>query len=358
MRFLMKVDYDVDIRLFRYLSTMGWYLALIAGIMAFPFLVDNYVISQFTFIFIFSIASVGLMLLTGYTGQISLGHAAFFAIGAYTSAILTTKLGLPFLLSLPISGIISGIIGIIVGLPALRLSGLYLAMATIGFGFIVEEILVRWESVTMGNIGITVEPARIGSLVFDTEMKQYYLMFVVLILAITGARNILRSSVGRAFIAIRDSEIAAQAMGISPAKFKTMAFILSAAFTGIAGALYAHKITFINPEGFTMLVSIELLAMVIIGGLGSLHGAVFGAVFVILLPQVIVMFKEILPAFFNKPGLEPTIYGLMIVLFILFEPMGLYGRWLKIKFYFEMFPLYRKDSFKRERKYQKAERRH
>ncbi len=358
MRFIMKEDYNTDIRLFRYGSTIGWYLTLMAGIIAFPLLVDSYSISQFTFIFIFAIAAIGLMLLIGYTGQISLGHAAFFAIGAYTSAILTMKVGLPFLLALPISGILSGVIGIIVGLPALRLSGLYLAMATIGFAFIVEEILVRWESLTMGNVGLTVMPARIGTLIFDTEMKQYYLMLAVLILVIIGVRNILRSSVGRALIAIRDSEIAAQAIGISLARFKTMAFIISAAFTGIAGALYAHKIGFISPESFTILVSIEFLAMVIIGGLGSLHGAVFGAAFVILLPQGILLSKDILPAFLNKPGLEPTIYGLMIVLFILFEPLGIYGRWRKIKFYFEMFPFYKKDSFKREKKYQKAERGH
>ncbi len=357
MRFIMKKDYNIDIRLFRYTSTIGWYLALIAITIAFPFFADSYFISQFTFIFMYAIAAVGLMLLTGYTGQISLGHAAFFAIGSYTSAILTTKVGVPFLLALPMSGFLAGGIGIIVGLPALRLSGLYLTMATMAFAFIVEEILVRWESLTMGNIGITVVPAKIGPLVFDTEMKQYYLMLVVLILVILGTRNVLRSPVGRALIAIRDSETAAQAIGISLAKFKTMAFIISAAFTGIAGALYAHKVSFINPESFTILLSIELLAMVIIGGLGSIHGAIFGAAFVILLPQVIVLSKDSLPMFLNKPGLEPALYGLMIVLFILFEPLGLYGRWLKVKFYFEMFPLYKKGSFKREKKYQKAERR-
>jgi branched-chain amino acid transport system permease protein len=158
-------------------------------------------------------------------------------------------------------------------------------------------------------------------------------------------------------IAIRDSETAAQAMGISLAKFKTMAFAISAFLTGVAGSLYAHKITFINPESFTIIVSIEFLAMIIIGGLGSIHGAVFGTIFVISLPQVIVMTKGYLPKYIaDQTGLESALYGLMIILFILFEPMGIYGRWLKIKYYFEVFPIYKKDTFRRERKYLKAER--
>jgi branched-chain amino acid transport system permease protein len=159
-------------------------------------------------------------------------------------------------------------------------------------------------------------------------------------------------------IAIRDSEVASQAIGVSLPRYKTLAFAISAFFTGIGGCLYAHKLTFINPESFTIFVSVELLAIVIIGGLGSLHGAVYGAIFVIFLPQLIIMTKDYMPTFLrDQTGLEPALYGLMIMLFILFEPMGIYGRWLKIKFYFEMFPLYKKDTFRRERKFYKAERR-
>jgi branched-chain amino acid transport system permease protein len=248
-------------------------------------------------------------------------------------------------------------VGIFIGLPALRLSGLYLAIATMGFGFIVEEILVRWESLTRGNMGMIVDPPSIGPLIFESETSYYYLTLVVLILTILAARNILRSPTGRAMIAIRDSEVAAQAMGISMAKYKTMAFAISAFFTGVAGSLYAHKLTFINPESFTILVSIEFLAMIIIGGLGSLHGAVFGAAFIIFLPQLIIMTRDYMPKYLaDQTGLEPVLYGLMIILFILFEPMGIYGRWRKTRFYFEMFPLYKKDTFRREKKYLKAER--
>jgi branched-chain amino acid transport system permease protein len=356
MRFIMKRDYYQDIRLFRYRSTFFWYLALVIGSFLAPTVLDDYITSQLTFICMYSVATVGLMLLTGYTGQVSMGHAAFFGIGAFTSAILSSK-GVPFVLALPSAGLLAGVVGIFIGLPALRLSGLYLAIATMGFGFIVEEILVRWESLTRGNMGMIVDPPSIGPLIFESETSYYYLTLVVLILTILAARNILRSPTGRAMIAIRDSEVAAQAMGISMAKYKTMAFAISAFFTGVAGSLYAHKLTFINPESFTILVSIEFLAMIIIGGLGSLHGAVFGAAFIIFLPQLIIMTRDYMPKYLaDQTGLEPVLYGLMIILFILFEPMGIYGRWRKTRFYFEMFPLYKKDTFRREKKYLKAER--
>lgn len=356
MRFLMKKSYYEDIRIFKYGSTFFWYLALVIGCCLLPLVLDDYLVSILNLTCMYSIATVGLMLLTGYTGQISMGHAAFFGIGAYTSAILTSK-GMPFILAMPAAGVLAGFVGIFIGLPALRLAGLYLAIATMGFGFIIEEILVRWESMTNGNMGMMVDPPSIGGFWFDTETHFYYLTLVLLILTILAARNILRSPTGRAMIAIRDSEVAAQAMGISMAKYKTMAFAISAFFAGVAGSLYAHKLTFINPESFTILVSIEFLAMIIIGGLGSLHGAIYGAAFIIFLPQLIIMTKDYMPKFIaDQTGLEPALYGLMIILFILFEPMGIYGIWRKTKFFFEMFPLYKKDTFKRERKYFKAER--
>lgn len=356
MRFIMKKEYYQDIQLFRYRSTFFWYVALVAGACVAPLVMNDYIISQLAFIAMYSVATVGLMLLTGYTGQVSMGHAAFFGIGAYTSAILTTK-GVPFLLAMPAGGLLAGVVGIFIGLPALRLSGLYLAIATMGFGFIVEEIMVRWEPLTRGNMGMMVKSASIAGFSFNTETRFFYLALGVLIVTILAVKNILRSPTGRALIAIRDSEVAAQAMGISMARFKTTAFAVSAFFTGMAGSLYAHKLTFINPESFTILVSIEFLAMIIIGGLGSIHGAVFGAGFIILLPQVILMAKDYMPKYLaEQTGLEAALFGIMIILFILFEPLGIYGRWLKTRFYFEMFPLYKKDSFKREKKYMKAER--
>ena len=356
MRFLMKTRYYQDIRLFKYRSTFLWYLALVVGCALLPLALDDYFISQMNFICLYGVAAVGLMLLTGYTGQVSMGHAAFFAIGAYASTILVAK-GVPFVLALPSGGLLAGFLGVAIGRPILHLTGLYLAIATMGFAFIIEEVIVRWTGLTNGNLGLTVAPATIGPLVFDSELKFFYLAFVVLILALLAARNIIRSPTGRAMIAIRDSEVASQAIGIDLARFKTLAFAVSAAFTGIAGGLYAHKVFFINPESFSIVLSIELLAMVIIGGLGSIHGAVFGSIFFIFLPQVIVMTKDYMPEYIQRQtGLETALFGLMIILVMLFEPLGLYGRWLKTKFYFEMFPLYKKGSFRREKKYQKAER--
>jgi branched-chain amino acid transport system permease protein len=352
----MKTDYYQDIRLFKYRSTFFWYLALVLGCVLLPKIIDEYMLSQLTFICIYAVAGVGLMLLTGFTGQISMGHAAFLAIGSYTSAVLTAK-GVPFLLALPASGVTAALVGIVIGRPILHLTGLYLAIATMGAAFIIEEILVRWESVTNGNMGMMVDTPTIFGFGFDTEIRFFYLSLVVLILVLLLAKNILRSPTGRAFIAIRDSEIAAEAMGINLASFKTQSFAISAFFTGIAGSLYAHKIFFINPESYTIMQSIELLAIVIIGGLGSLHGAVYGSIFFIFLPQLIIISKDYLPSFVqDQTGLQPALFGLLIILVMLFEPMGIYGRWLKTKFYFEWFPLYKKDSFKREKKYQKAER--
>lgn len=356
MRFIMKTNYYQDIQLFRYKSTFFWYLALVVGLFVLPFILDEYLLSQMSFIAVYVIVGTGLMLLTGYTGQISLGHAAFFGIGAYATAIVVGH-GLGLIPALLLSGCFAAIAGFIIGLPALRLTGLYLAIATMAFNFIVEEVLVRWESLTRGNFGMYVDSPTIGSFIFETEKSFYYLALVIVLLSIFAVKNILRSPSGRAMIAIRDSEVAAQSMGISLAKFKTLSFAISACITGIAGSLYAYKMTFINPSSFGIGVSIEFLALVIIGGLGSIHGAVYGAIFVILLPQVIVYLADFMPMLSGaQSSLQSGLYGLMIILFILFEPMGIYGRWLKTKYYFENFPLYKAGTFKREKKYFKAER--
>ena len=355
MRFLFQTDYDQDIRLFKDGGTVFWYSILGVALLLVPLILDEYFLLQMSFVLIYVVAGVGLMILTGYTGQISLGHAAFFAAGAYTEAILINA-GVPFLISLPIAGLFSGVVGILIGLPALRLAGIYLAIATLAFGFIAEEILARWESVTGGNKGLFVESITIAGVGFDVEWRFYYLALAITILVILAAINILRSPTGRAMIAIRDSEIAAQSMGVHLTKYKTVAFGISAAFTGIAGALYAHKIMFISPESFTILLSIELLLLVVVGGLGSIHGAVFGAIFIIVLPQAIVLLKDILPTVISEQtGLQAGIFGLVIILLMLFEPLGLYGRWVKIKLYFSMFPLYKKATFKRQKSYSRTD---
>jgi branched-chain amino acid transport system permease protein len=185
----------------------------------------------------------------------------------------------------------------------------------------------------------------------------YYLCLAVLVLVVLGAVNLTRSPTGRAMVAIRDSEISAQSLGVNLVRYKTIAFALSAFITGLAGALLGHKLKFISPDAFNILLSIQLLLMVVVGGLGSIHGAIYGAIFVGGLPQVIALMRDYLPGpIARTPGLEPGLFGLVMILIVLFEPMGIYGRWLKIKAYFDTFPLYRRSTFKRQRSYLKTER--
>ena len=351
MRFKMKTGYAQDITLFQERRQGAWYAVLALVLIAAPWLIDEYMLAQLSFVAIYAIAGVGLMLLTGYTGQISLGHAAFFAAGAYTAAILEQQ-GIGFLAALPAAALVAAALGVVIGLPALRLSGIYLAIATLAFAFIVEEVLARWQSLTNGNNGMVLDDITMFGLAIDSEPRFYYLALALLVAVMLVAINILRSPTGRAMIAIRDSEIAAQSMGVSLARTKTTAFAVSAAMTGIAGALYAHKLTFISPEQFTIFVSIELLLVVFIGGLGSLHGAVLGAIFVIVLPQAIVILREILPrAVAEQAGLESGLFGLALILFMVFEPRGLYGIWFKARHYLRLFPLYRKATFRRQKSY-------
>ena len=349
MYFPKRTSYRDDLRLFPDRFTLWQYLALFVGLLLLPLAADGYILSQATFVFIYGIVAVGMMLLVGYTGQISLGHAAFFAVGAYTAAVLQSR-GMAFLPAFVAAGALSGLVGIIIGLPALRVKGVYLAMATLSFAFTVEEVIVRWSSVTRGNRGMTVNDPVIFGLKLSGPVHMYYLSCVVFWLVMLVVLNVLRSRTGRALSALRDSDVAAESMGINLAKFKTTAFAISAVATGLAGALYAHKLSYISPEQFGITVSVEFLMMIIIGGLGSLHGAVFGAMFFILLPQIIVGIKNFLPARIAElPVLESVSFGVMVILFVLFEPRGLNGYWVRLKTYVSLFPFYRQGMFKRNK---------
>jgi branched-chain amino acid transport system permease protein len=380
VRAIFKTDYDQDIRLFKH-SGYGWsYGTLLAAAVLAPLLIGSYLASQIVFVFIYAMVGVGLLILTGFTGQVSLGHAAFLAIGAYTAAYLQ-RLGVPFLAYLPVAALLAGAVGALVGFPALRLSGIYLVIATIAFGFIVEEIAARWESVTKGNEGMRVKSLELfGRIVGRDDYAFYLICLALLVLVMIGALNLLRSPTGRAFLAIRDSETAARSLGINLAVYKVMAFSISAAVTGLAGCLYAHKLSFVSPEMFTLLLSLEFVIVIIIGGAGSLHGAVLGAIFVVMVDPFLTLLKDDVPRLLGSlagalggsatlaasienaasrvggaVGLKGAIYGLIIILFILFEPAGLYGRWVKLKLYFELFPLYKKATFRPQKTYVKSE---
>ncbi len=356
MRFQFKTRYEQDLGLWKDGYQARWYWLLFLLMLLAPYIVPEYYRTQLNFVMIWSIVGFGLMLLIGFTGQISMGHAAFFAIGAYAEGILQ-GMGWPFIASAPFAMLLAGAAGFIIGLPALRLSGIYLAIATIAFGFIVEEGLARFDGLTGGNSGMMVLGLNLIGFEVTHPNAFYYLCLVCVLLVGTGAHNLLRSPTGRAFVAIRDSEISAQSMGVDLARYKTLSFGLSAAVTGLAGTLYAHQISFLSPEQFSIIQSIEFLSMVVIGGLGSLHGAVFGAIFTIGLPELIGGLKDYLPsAVVEQPGLKVTIFGIVLMLFVLYEPLGIYGRWVKIRTWFSLFPLYRKGMFDRQKAYQKSER--
>lgn len=376
MHMPVKTDYSRDLRLFKKPGQVTWYLLLGALLLAAPWLTGTYFLSQIVFVVIYAIVGVGLVILSGYTGQVSIGHAAFLAIGAYTAAFLQ-KQGVPFIAYFVAAGVLTAVVGYLVGLPALRLQGVYLAIATFAFAFIVEEILARWESVTNGNEGLMLQPAQMFGMRLG-DHGFYYLCVAVLALIMLATANLLRSPTGRAFVAIRDSETAAKSMGVNPARYKTRSFALSAGITGLAGVLYAHKLSFISPEMFTLSLSIEFIMIVIIGGIVSLRGAVLGSIFMIMVDPVLVMMKDTLPGVggnvaslfganagsvetaignvVNAPGLKTLIFGLIIIFFIIFEPYGLAGRWEKVKLYFRMFPLYKASTFKRQKMYLKSER--
>jgi branched-chain amino acid transport system permease protein len=356
MRFIFKTDYGQDVNLAKHGGHLFWYGLLCALLVAAPALLSPYLLSQLIFVLIYGIVGLGLMLLAGFTGLFSIGHAAFFGVGAYTQALLT-GMGWPFPLALASGAALSAVVGVVVGLPALRVKGIYLGIATLSFGFIVEEVFARWEGVTGGNAGKPVGTPSILGWAADTSSSFYYICLTVTVLATLACVNLLRSPTGRAFVAIRDSEISAQSMGIHLARYKTLSFALSAALAGIGGALYAHQMRFLSPEQFNIIQSIDLLLMVVIGGLGSLHGAFLGAIFLIGLPQAISAMKNVLPdAIGQAPGLKAVVYGGVLVGFVLFEPMGLYGRWLKVRTYLQLFPLYRKGLFRRQKSFQKSDR--
>jgi branched-chain amino acid transport system permease protein len=356
MRFIFKTDYGQDVDLIKHGGQKFWYGLLLLVMLAAPWLFTEYYLAQLTFVLIYAIVGLGLMLLAGFTGQFSIGHAAFLGVGAYAQAVFTGQ-GVPFPIALALAGLLSGAVGIVVGLPALRVKGIYLGIATLSFGFIVEEVFARWESVTGGNAGIHIKAPDVFGWKLDSGDEFYYLCLVLAVIATLGILNLLRSPTGRAFVAIRDSEISAQSMGIHLARYKTLSFALSAVLAGIGGALYAHKLQFISPDQFNILQSIDLLLMVVIGGLGSVHGAFLGAIFLIAMPQLISLTKDYLPDVIGQaPGLQGLVYGLVLIGFVLFEPLGLYGRWLKVRTYFQTFPFYRKGMFKRQKSFQKSDR--
>jgi branched-chain amino acid transport system permease protein len=310
-----------------------------------PFVTPSYWLYILNTVGTAAMAAIGLNLLVGYTGQISLGHGAFVGVGSYAAAILATRIGLPFWLAVPAAGLLTALVGMVFGIPSVRLKHLYLIMATLAGQFIIEYVLVHWESLTGGPEGLMLPEANLFGLPVISDRRFFWVIFVCLAVLTWLAVNIVRTSYGRAFVAIRDNDRAAEGMGISLFRYKLLAFGISAFYAGVAGALWAFYTISITPEPFTLFLSIEYLAMIIIGGLGSISGSIFGAIFIIMLNEMLSWATELLMNLGGLGGLAITIaplrefvFGLTIVLFIIFEPRGLAEVWRVVRASFRLWP--------------------
>jgi len=336
--------YAEDMAIVRTRTQRVMLVAFLALLFTAPLYLGNYWLGVVNLIGITLVAATGLNILTGYCGQLSIGHAGFIAVGAYTSAILTGRLELPFLVGLICAGLTAGLVGLIFGMPSMRVKGFYLAITTIAAQFIIIWVINHW-GVTGGFVGMKVPYASIGGFVFDSEASQFYLIMGITALCIFFATNLARTRLGRAFVAIRDNDLAAEVMGINLLRYKLLAFFIGCFLAGIAGSLLAHWIGFVNAEHFSISESILYVAMLIIGGLGTTLGPILGVVFIRLLQQVltveVVPFLEgtfsALPAGFAT-GVTPMLFGLAIILFLIFEPRGLAHRWMLSKAAYRLWP--------------------
>jgi branched-chain amino acid transport system permease protein len=338
-----KETYAADEALFRTPASRAGLWVLLGAAVLFPFLASDYLLYLANLVGIFAIAALGLNVLTGYTGQISLGHAGFVGVGAYATAIVATRLGLPFWLAIPAGGAAACLAGAVVGLPSLRIKGLYLAIATLAAQVIFEWVFTNWTGVTGGIRGLNVAPASLLGFAFDTDRRTYFLVMAAAALHAYGAANLFRTRVGRAFIAVRDRDISAELMGIDLFRTKLTAFMVSSYYAGIAGGLLVYFTKVVTPESFPLSLSIQFLAMIIVGGLGSIKGTLFGAVFVTLVPEglraVAQAASRLSPdAMSWLAPMKEIVFGAMIVGFLVFEPHGLAEIWHRIRRVFWLWP--------------------
>lgn len=314
-----------------------WAALLLAALVALPLYVPRYWVYFAGLLGINIVAAHGLNIMMGYTGLLSLGHAAFLGVGAYTVALAQIHLGLPFWITIPLAGVTAAIIGIGFGLPSLRIRGLYLVIATLAAQFILNFVFVHWQKVTNGDVGLTVQPATVFGFPLNNETRIYYLILALTVAMTVFVRNVVNSRVGRAFIAVREKDLTAQVLGVEIVHYKLAAFALGTFYAGVAGGMLAYFNQFVNPEQFGLLLSVFFLSAVIVGGMGSILGAILGAVFMTLLPELL---REGALAMGSRLGfdiasilvpLRETVFGLLIVIFLIAEPRGLAQLWRRLK---------------------------
>ncbi len=319
-------SYREELKLIRKPWTKVWVASFLLLMILLPWYAPEHVVYVITIIFIYTVGVEGQNLLIGYTGQISFGQNGFLAIGAFTFGHLAQH-GVPWPLGMIAGGLAAGLFGLIVGFPSLRLKGPYLAIATMGFGIAVYQIFVNSTLLSGGRMGLVIQKMKplfgLSAINFN-----YYFYFLIAAIFTLLTYNIVSSYMGRAFIAIRDNDIAAEVIGVNLTRYKLLSFFISSFYTGVQGALYGLFMGYLEPNMFTFMESITLFVAVIIGGLASVEGSIMGAAFVILVPQLLSAYKE----------LVPVVYGVTILIILIFEPLGLYGRWFKMRLYFRNWP--------------------
>ncbi len=334
-------SYAQDMAIFRTRAQWVILLAFLAFLFTCPLFFSDRILTIMTIMGITVIAVHGLNILTGYCGQVSLGHAGFMAVGGYTSAILCAKLGLSFWVALPCAALAAGLVGILFGLPSLRIKGFYLIMATIAAHFIIIWFILQLQNVTGGIYGMAVPRPAIGSFVLESKASYFYLVAIIACLATLFAKNIARTRVGRAFIAIRDNDLAAEVMGINLWSYKLLAFFIGCVFAGVAGSLQVHYYAWASVDQFPFFNSVWFLGMLIVGGMGSTAGAIFGAVSLKLLDELVTIVGPILSTIVAPQAaasLSLIMRGLVLIVFLIFEPRGLHHRWEMVKAYYRLWP--------------------
>lgn len=362
---LLYTNYAADQAIWNSPSKRAWTLVLVAVVLALPFYLNRDLTSLITTVFVYALAGIGLNLVTGYAGQVSLGHAFFMGLGAYTAAVFggdpdgpVVGLGLDMAIWLPMAGIVPALVGLAVAPLAARVRGLYLAILTLGLVFIGEHIFKEARSITGGpGVGRTpAEPVLFGmdlrdryhvfGVILSREAVYYFVIFAIFLVLAIAARNLTRSKLGRAFAAIRDRDIAAAVMGVSLFRTKTLAFAISSFYAGIAGALLVLIIGRVTPGNWNLFLSIEFLAVILIGGIATISGTILGAIFVVMMPRLAENLAGQIPFISSSPGsgvltvfqLQTMLFGALIVLFLVLEPRGLYGLWIRVRNYWKAWP--------------------
>ncbi|MBC9073053.1 branched-chain amino acid ABC transporter permease [Thauera sp. CAU 1555] len=336
-----RATYRHDEALFDSRTQYFWLAVLGVALLVFPFMADEYWLYLACLVAVNIASATGLNILTGYTGLVSLGQAAFMGVGAYTVAALEQQFGSPVLLNLLAAGAVAMLAGVVVGLPSLRVKGLYLAIATIAASVILHFVFANWHSVTGGHAGITVPPAEFFGVALDTSFRLYWLFVPLTLLMLLGAANLFRTRIGRAFIAIRDRDISAEVLGIPLLRYKLLSFGLSSFYAGVAGGMWAYFFRVVTPESFPLIMSIFFLAAVIVGGMGTILGGVLGATFMTMVPEALKLVVGWLPFADATLALSPVrtiVFGALIVGFLVFEPLGLQEIWRRIRRFFHLWP--------------------